>query len=149
MNSPLQYTGQSFTLGFEGCVLHSYQDSGGVWTIGDGHNGPDVGPGQTCTPAQAQGWLTQQLQGVVNFVNRVVTVQLDQDEFNAVVDFTYNCGQGNFANSSLLRDLNAGNFQGAAAQFDLWDHAGGQVVAGLLRRRQAETSLFEQGMGNA
>ena len=66
-------------------------------------------------------------------------VPLTQGEFDALTDFVFNCGCGAFAGSTMLRLLNAGDYQSAAGQFDLWDHAGGQVVAGLLRRREAET----------
>ena len=63
-------------------------------------------------------------------------------EFDALVDFAFNCGCGAFAGSTLLKLLNAGDYPGAAAQFDVWDHASGKVVAGLLRRREAETQEF-------
>jgi len=68
---------------------------------------------------------------------------LQQNEFDALVDFVFNLGRGAFAGSTLLKNLNAGQFDAAATQFDLWDHAGGQVVAGLLRRRQAEQAMFQ------
>jgi lysozyme len=79
------------------------------------------------------------------YVNATVQVALQQAEFDALVDFVFNLGRGAFAGSTLLKHLNAGQFDAAATQFDLWDHAGGQAVAGLLRRRQAETALFQQG----
>ena len=56
-----------------------------------------------------------------------------------------NAGQGNFANSTMLRLLNSGDYDGAAAQFDRWSYAGGQQIAGLLRRRPAETAEFQSG----
>ncbi|HLI61923.1 MAG TPA: lysozyme [Terriglobales bacterium] len=76
-------------------------------------------------------------------VNRLVTVPLTQNQFDALVDFVFNVGAENFARSTLLRELNAGNTAGAAAQFLLWKWAGGVVSPGLLRRRQAEAALFE------
>jgi lysozyme len=75
-------------------------------------------------------------------IARVVKVWLTVDETAALQDFVYNLGIGNFESSTLLRKLNAGDYAGAAAQIDLWDHAGGRVVAGLLRRRQVGTALF-------
>jgi lysozyme len=138
----MKYTGTMFTEGFEGCRLEAYQDVRGVWTIGFGHTGQDVVEGLTCTQQQAGNWLQADMQWAAAAVNSAVTVQLTQDEFNALVDFTFNVGAGNFDSSTLLRELNAGDYAGAAAQFDRWDYAGGQVVAGLLRRRQAETQLF-------
>jgi GH24 family phage-related lysozyme (muramidase) len=72
-----------------------------------------------------------------------VKVSVTQNQFDALVDFVFNLGQGKFAGSTLLRGLNAGDFSGAAAEFVKWDHAGGQVVPGLLRRRLAEAQLFQ------
>lgn len=143
----LTYSGDglSLTEQFEGCELTAYQDQVGVWTIGYGHTGPDVVAGLTITQEQAQALLAHDVGSAATCVNNQVTVQLAQDEFDALVDFVFNLGAGAFEGSTLLRDLNAADFTAAAAQFDLWDHAGGAVVAGLLRRRQAETALFESG----
>lgn len=134
--------GLSLTEQFEGCRLTAYQDQVGVWTIGYGHTGPDVTPGLTITQDQAQALLAHDVGKAVTCVNHVVAIQLTQNEFDALVDFVFNLGAGAFTGSTMLRDLNAGNISAAAAQFDEWDHAGGAVVAGLLRRRQAETALF-------
>lgn len=134
--------GMALTEQFEGCCLTAYQDQVGVWTIGYGHTGPDVTPELTITQEQAEALLAQDVGSAAACVNNVVTIQLSQSEFDALVDFVFNLGSGAFTGSTLLRDLNAGNFAAAAAQFDSWDHAGGAVVAGLLRRRQAETALF-------
>jgi lysozyme len=142
-------TGLALTEQFEGLRLSAYQDQVGVWTIGYGHTGPDVTPELTITQAQAEQLLQNDVASACGCVNNNVTVELTQDEFNALVDFVFNLGAGAFEGSTLLRDLNAGNFTGAAAQFDAWDHAGGVVVAGLLRRRQAETTLFQQGAATA
>jgi lysozyme len=125
---------------FEGCSLTAYQDQVCVWTIGYGHTGPDVKSGMIITSDQAQALLAQDVKSAAACVNKVVTVQLTQEEFDALVDFVFNLGARAFCSSTMLRELNAGDF---AAQFDLWDRAGGAVVAGLLRRRQAEADLFE------
>ena len=138
--------GLSLTEQCEGCVLTAYQDQVGVWTIGYGHTGPDVQPGLTITEQQAEDLLTGDVGSAASCVNRVVEIELQQDEFDALTDFVFNLGAGAFEGSTLLRELNAGDFAAAAAQFDLWDHAGGAVVAGLLRRRQLESSLFEEGL---
>jgi lysozyme len=144
MQNKMFYTsdGRHLTEQFEGCRLEAYQDVRGVWTIGYGHTGPEVVEGLTCTQQQADEWLQSDIQWAANVVNNLVTTQLTQDEFNATVDFVFNAGSGNFASSTLLKDLNAGDLAAAATQFDLWDHAGGQVIAGLLRRREAETQEF-------
>jgi lysozyme len=143
----LTYSGKGLCLTeqFEGCRLTAYQDQVGVWTIGYGHTGPDVTPQLTITQDQAQTLLAHDVGNAAACVNRVVAIELTQDEFDALVDFVFNLGTGAFTGSTLLRDLNAGNITAAAAQFDEWDHAGGAVVAGLLRRRQAETAMFENG----
>lgn len=139
----MQYTqsGENLTEQFEGVRLSAYLDSVGVPTIGYGHTS-GVHMGMTCTQEQANEWLMQDVQVAVNAVNRLVTVQLTQNEFNALVDFTFNLGVGNLESSTLLKDLNAGNFEAAANQFELWDKAGGQVLAGLFRRRIAEKTEF-------
>ncbi len=98
--------------------------------------------GMTCTQEQAEQWLQEDVQSAVDAVNRLVTVQLTQNQFDALVDFTFNLGSGNLQSSTLLRLLNAGNYAGAAGEFEKWDKAGGQALPGLLRRRQAERDLF-------
>ncbi|HEX4064519.1 MAG TPA: lysozyme [Acidobacteriaceae bacterium] len=139
--------GLALTEQFEGCRLNAYQDQVGVWTIGYGHTGPDVIAGLTITQAQAQAFLQADVASAADCVNRLVAVQLSQEEFDALVDFAFNLGSGALAGSTLLRLLNAGNFTAAAAEFEKWDRAGGVVVAGLLRRRTAETALFQQNPG--
>jgi lysozyme len=137
--------GLSLTEQFEGCRLTAYQDQVGVWTIGYGHTGPDVTAGMTITIDAAQALLAKDVSSAADCVSNLVEVTLTQEEFDALVDFVFNLGAGAFRGSTMLRDLNAGDFTSAAAQFDMWDHAGGAVVAGLLRRRQAEAELFEGG----
>ena len=146
MTPRMQYSklGLALTERFEGCRLEAYQDSVGVWTIGYGHT-RGVQQGMTCTQEQAEEWLLQDSLQAQDAVNDLVTVLLTQPEFDALVDFTFNLGAGALAESTMLRLLNAGDFAGAASQFELWDHAGGKVVAGLLRRRLAEKQEFTQG----
>lgn len=135
--------GLALTELFEGDILTAYQDQKGVWTIGYGHTA-GVRPGQTITQDQAAEFLMQDVASAVACVNRAVTVPLTQSQFDALVDFTFNLGCGSLLGSTLLRDINAGNFPAAVAQFDLWDHCGGVVNAGLLRRRQAEAAMFSE-----
>ena len=134
--------GLAMTEQFEGCKLTAYQDQVGVWTIGYGHTGPEVVKGRTITIEEAQDLLAMDIRTAATFVNNVVAVALSQEEFDALVDFAFNLGRGRLEGSTLLHELNAGNFTAAAAQFEVWDRAGGAVVAGLLRRRQAEAALF-------
>lgn len=135
-------TGIGLTERFEGVRLTAYQDQVGRWTIGYGHTA-GVQSGDTCTQAQAEDWLQADTDWAQGVVNRCVTVLLTQGEFDALTDFVFNAGAGNFESSTLLKLLNASNMSAAALEFDKWDHAGGQVVAGLLRRREAETQEFE------
>lgn len=134
-------SGLALTERFEGCRLASYQDQVGVWTIGYGHTF-GVHEGMVCTEDQAQQWLEEDTASAEQDVNTHVTVPLTQGEFDALVDFAFNLGRGALNESTLLKDLNAGNYQAAAEQFARWDLAGGKVVAGLLRRRQEEASEF-------
>jgi lysozyme len=133
--------GLHLTEQFEGCKLEAYQDSKGVWTIGYGHT-RGVHAGMTCTQEQAELWLAEDIAWAESEVNRLVHVPLTQDEFDALVDFTFNAGCGNFDHSTLLALVNKGDYAGAADQFPLWDHAGGKVIEGLLRRRKAERKMF-------
>jgi len=144
-NFTYSQSGLHLTEQFEGDVLKSYQDTGGVWTIAYGHTGPDVVAGMTCTQLQAVAWLTQDIAWAEREVNKLVTIPLNQDEFDALVDFTFNCGCGNFDHSTLLAELNKGDLADAAKQFEVWCKCDGKVVAGLLRRRLAEEQLFNGG----
>lgn len=133
--------GLQITEQFEGCRLVAYQDQVGVWTIGYGHT-RGVHAGMTCTMAQAEAWLLEDVASAEADVNTHVAVPLTQGEFDALVDFTFNLGSGSFNGSTLLKLLNKGDYQDAAEQFARWDKAGGKEVAGLLRRRLAEKQEF-------
>jgi len=134
--------GFALTKSFEGLRLEAYRDCAGVWTVGYGHTDPGVVEGMTVNDAEAEMLLLADLKDAVRCVNLGVTVGVSQSQFDALVDFCFNAGGGNFLHSTLLRKVNTGDFDGAAAQFGLWVHAGGEVVAGLVRRRKAEAELF-------
>ena len=134
--------GLALTEGFESCRLTAYQDIKGIWTIGFGHVGPEVVEGLTWTQDQADSQLVMDTLHATSVVNRFVTIGLSQPAFDAVVDFVFNVGSGNFEGSTMLKLLNAGNLEAAADEFQKWDHASGVVVAGLLRRRIAEEAEF-------
>ena len=134
--------GLALTKNFEGCVLTAYADQGGVWTIGYGHTGPGVHAGLTVTQDQADAFLESDIAGSVACVNKLVTANISQNQFDATVDFVFNLGCASLAQSTLLRCVNTGDFAGAAAQFLRWDHIRGTVIPGLTRRRQAEATLF-------
>jgi lysozyme len=132
--------GLALTKSFEGLHLTAYQDCAGIWTIGYGHTGPTVSAGQTITITEA--FLRADLADAIACVNHAVQSVISQNQFDAMVDFCFNAGRGNFLQSTLLRKVNREDFPGAAAQFALWIHAGGEIMAGLVRRRKAEADLF-------
>lgn len=129
---------------FEGCELEAYPDpgtGGAPWTIGYGRT-TDVHPGDTCTREQAQSWLLDELCAFGRGVKSLVHVNLNQNQFDALVCFAYNVGLGNLEHSTLLRKLNDGDYEGAAEQFARWNKAAGKEMRGLTNRRAAEAELF-------
>lgn len=137
--------GRALIEAFEGLFLRAYQDSVGVWTIGYGHTtaagGPAVKPGMTITAEQADQLLADDLGRVEQNVTKVIRATLNQSEFDALVSFDFNTGA--LSQSSVTRKLNNGDKAGAMQTLLLYNHAGGQVLRGLTRRRQAEKLLFE------
>ena len=127
---------------FEGCKLRAYQDSVGIWTIGVGHTGPDVCAGVTVSDQEAISLLQMDLHEAEEAVERLVTAPLNQNEFDALVSFTFNLGEGNLRKSTLLKYLNQMRYEDAANEFPRWNRAGGQILPGLTRRREAEKQLF-------
>ena len=131
---------------FEGCKLTAYQDSVGVWTIGYGWtkpvDGKPIRAGMTIKQETAELLLKTGLVSYENDVSRLVKVDLTQGQFDALVSFTYNLGARSLSTSTLLRKLNAGDYAGAADEFLRWNKAGGKVLNGLTRRREAERALF-------
>jgi lysozyme len=134
--------GLALTKSFEGLHLEAYRDCAGIWTIGFGHTGIGVSGGEVISELEAEALLRADLTEAVACVNHAVQGTISQGQFDAMVDFCFNAGRGNFVQSTLLRKVNSGDFAGAAAQFGLWVHAGGEVVSGLVRRRKAEAELF-------
>lgn len=134
--------GLTLTEGFEGCRFLAYRDQVGRLTIGFGHTS-GVKEGDRCTPEEAEAMLVADEAWATAFVNHIVKVNLTQGEFDALVDFTFNLGSGNFQSSTLLKLVDQGQFELAAKEFEKWDLAGGKVVAGLLRRRLAEEAEFK------
>lgn len=126
----------------EGCRLYSYLDTGGVWTIGVGHTGPDVVQGMTATMEQVLEWLRGDTAEAQETVNRLVTVPLTQNQFDALVNFVFNIGEPQFASSTLLKKLNKGDYEGAGQQFLRWDKDNGRQILGLLKRRIRQKDLF-------
>jgi len=141
--------GLSLTENFEGLRLTAYPDpatNGDPWTIGYGHTGPEVHKGMTITQEQAEELLMQDVKKVAATVNAKVTTDITQEEFDALVDFVFNVGAGNFNASTLLKKVNAGDIHGAADEFLKWDMAAGKHMVGLLKRRHAEAEEFLSSM---
>jgi GH24 family phage-related lysozyme (muramidase) len=139
--------GLKFIADNEGFSEVVYNDSAGHPTIGYGHKiiPQDVhyyGVLETVSTELALEILHHDVAIAENYVGNLVDVALNQNQFNALVDFCYNCGSGNFQKSTLLKLLNNNHYDQAAEEFLKWDIAGGQVVQGLLNRRQREKDLF-------
>lgn len=131
---------------FESCELVAYPDPGSKdgkpWTIGWGHTGPEVVKGLRWTQEQADAEFVKDLTRFEVGVMGAVLVPLTQGQFDALVSFTYNLGERNLKSSTLLRMLNAGDYDGASKQFARWNKNDGKVMRGLTRRRAAEACLF-------
>jgi lysozyme len=125
----------------EGCRLEAYLDQVGIPTIGYGHT-RGVKLGDTCTQEQAEQWLHEDIAIAEADVNSHVYVPLTQGMFDALVDFCFNLGCAARNKSTLLHLINSNDLANAANEFSKWDHAGGKVVAGLLRRRLDERTEF-------
>ena len=127
---------------FEGCELESYQDAVGVWTTGYGHT-KNVKEGMTISKEQADNMLLNELDEYCEHVEKAVDVTLKQNEFDALVSWTYNLGPTNLNDSTMLKVLNNKDFEEVPNQIKRWNKAGGKVLQGLVRRREAEALLFQ------
>jgi lysozyme len=132
---------------FEGFRKAPYKDPAGVMTIGHGTtrgrdnkpitiNHPDI------TREQAEKFLIRDVTDAERAVREHVSIPLCSFQFDALVSFVYNLGEGNFQKSTLLRMLNAGNLETASKEFHKWIYANGKIMPGLIRRRSAEADLF-------
>ena len=130
---------------YEGFRPQAYQDSVGVWTIGYGTtriNGQPVKAGMTITEDQALQLVQQEVNKLWSQIEQISRVNLNQNQMNALVDFAYNLGFNALKTSTLMNKVNAGDFTGAANEFNRWVYAGGKVLPGLVKRREAEKQLF-------
>lgn len=129
---------------FESLSVTAYPDpatGGEPWTIGYGHTG-GVKRGDVITEAYASELLLDDLSRFERSVSRLAKVKLTQGQFDALVSFAFNVGDGNLAKSTLLKKLNAGDYAGASMEFSKWNKAAGRPMRGLTRRRSAEENLF-------
>lgn len=130
-----------FVAKHEGCKLKAYQDQVGVWTIGYGHT-YNVDPSDVITEEKAKAYLSTDLMTADYGVNKAVKRMLAQCQFDACVSLAFNIGVHAFAQSTLARELNDGNYDAAAEQFLAWNRAGGKVNDGLVKRRADERKMF-------
>ena len=128
---------------YEGKRLTAYQDSVGVWTIGVGHT-HGVKKADIITIDQMNAFLRQDIQDSVDDIE-ALNLLLNQNQFDALVSFTFNLGIGNLKRSQLLLDIKNRNYDLAADQFQCWVSAGGKKLSGLVDRRQTEALLFSTG----
>ena len=126
---------------WEGLRLKAYKCPANVWTIGYGHT-KTAKAGMTITNSQADKLLLEDLKGYEAAVNTFTIVLLTQNQFDALVSFTFNVGIGAFRKSTLLRLVNQGRFKEASNQFDRWVFGGGKQLPGLIARREAEKTMF-------
>ena len=144
MNNDLKTSQEGISLikSFEGCELTAYRCSANVPTIGFGHTA-GVSDGDTCTQEEAETMLAEDLEEFEDYVKNYVESELQQNEFDALVAWTYNLGPANLKESTMLKELNSGNFEEVPRQMKRWTRAGGEVLDGLIRRREAESRLFK------
>ena len=141
---------------FESCKLTAYDDGTGHFTIGYGSaylpNGSRIKEGDTCTLEQAQEYLIFHLRGLIDHLNATIPDSLAQGQFDALLDFCYNAGEGAWNSSSLKVSVNSDplNFNKITADFKKWDkvHRYGIFIVsrGLLRRRKCEAYLYKNGV---
>ena len=129
---------------FEGLKLERYRDAVGLWTIGYGHLilKEETEKLSKITTGEAKQLLRKDLKRTEDGVKKLLSHPATQNQFDALVSFAFNVGVGNLKKSTLLKKLNAGDIQGAALQFKSWNKAGGKILTGLTRRREAEMKLF-------
>jgi lysozyme len=137
----INQTGFVMLTDFEDFKPKPYDDGTGTLTIGYGHTRSAVMPAEV-TEEEAGELLKADLEYFEGIVKQEVRVPINRNQFSALVSLTYNVGEGNFRNSTLLKKLNNGNFKAAAGEFESWNRAGGKKLEGLVRRRAAEKQLF-------
>jgi lysozyme len=129
---------------FEGTSLQAYRDPVGIVTICNGHT-RTAKLGQTVTSERCAELLREDSSEAQQAVKRLVRVPVTQEQYDALVSFTFNVGSSNLASSTLLRKVNAGDCRGAEREFHRWNRAKGIVLPGLTKRRAAEAAMWESG----
>lgn len=137
----ISQTGIDLIKEFEGFRSNAYLCPGNIWTIGYGHTAT-AKSGMTITKKHAEMLLIEDIKKFQTAVNQKVKVYLNQNQFDALVSFTFNVGEGAFSRSTLLKLLNNSQYRDAALQFNRWVYAGNRRLPGLARRRNREAELF-------
>ncbi len=112
------------------------------WTLGYGR-AHDVKEFDTCTVQLANDWLLEDCAEAIDCINKHVTAGINQNQFDALVSWVFNLGCGHFLESTMMHKINSGDFKGAAIEILKWNKQSGKVLPGLIKRRQAEKTLFE------
>lgn len=138
--------GRAFITRWEGCYLKAYLCPANVWTIGVGHTAAMGDPkpvmGMKITQEEADAILRRDLGSVERDVTASLKVLVNQRQFDTLVSFVFNVGIGAFRKSTLLKKLNASDYDAVPAELMKWTRAGGRVVQGLVNRRKAEADLW-------
>ena len=134
--------GKALIKKFEGCELEAYQCPAGVWTIGYGHT-KGVQQGDVWSQNHAEHMLDVELEEYEGYINDLVNVELKQHQFDALVAWVYNLGAGNLISSTLLIKLNDGLYEDVPHEIKRWNKANGEILEGLVRRRESESLLFQ------
>tara|TARA_Y100000114_G_C11731736_1_gene313995 strand:+ start:340 stop:798 length:459 start_codon:yes stop_codon:yes gene_type:complete len=134
--------GKSLIKKFEGCMLDAYKCPAGKWTIGYGHV-KNVKEGDTWSQDHAEYMLDCELEEYEGYINDMVDIQLNQNQFDALVCWIYNLGPTNFRTSTLRKKLQYETIDECPREIRRWNKANGKVLDGLVRRREAEALLFQ------
>ena len=133
--------GLSLIKKFEGCELEAYLCPAGVWTIGYGHT-KNVKEGDKINKEEADYLLQEEMIEYESYINDFVEVPLEQNQFDALCSWVYNLGPTNLKNSTMLRVLNEEKYADVPQEIKRWNKAGGEVLDGLIKRREAEAKMF-------
>ena len=141
-NMAISQEGIALIKRFEGCELKSYRCSAGVPTIGYGST-KGVSMDMEITQERAEALLIEDISDFEEEVNKCVKVPLTQNQFDALVAWTFNLGGTNLRNSTMLKVLNEGDYEKVPSEMKRWNKAAGKTLDGLIRRREAESLLFK------
>ena len=141
-NMAISQEGIALIKRFEGCELKSYRCSAGVPTIGYGST-KGVSMDMEITQERAEALLIEDISDFEEEVNKCVKVPLTQNQFDALVAWTFNLGGTNLRNSTMLKVLNEGEYEKVPSEMKRWNKAAGKTLDGLIRRREAESLLFK------